>query len=285
MFEFVHEIQGEKRRCAYAPNTYGQIYLWVDSKQNWEPWSRVDSLAAQSFIVSLIDRATKSDELAAVTLDMYQKTRRQAGIRGAQVRHYKKENARLWKMVERLLKLPAAALSNISDVLQPIIKYMTRDGGGVRVLSIRDSDRMANNYAQLVDELKRYREALEDFTKHGLRFDLNPAHEMDDEQTIEVFWHGYIKRADASIRERAARALGIGDDVATECDAEEIPEYASVMPLAEFVACVASNAFTDYDGHGNFCKNNLMYDGISPSNFNLEAAQAKGYTHVAWFNR
>ena len=50
--------------------------------------------------------------------------------------------------------------------------------------------------------------SLEDFVfdlmKHGLRFDLNPTHDLSDP---ERFWHGYIRRVEQVIRERAQKAL------------------------------------------------------------------------------
>lgn len=55
--------------------------------------------------------------------------------------------------------------------------------------------------------------ALRDFKDHGLRFDLNPTHDLsyvvtEEGRAAAMWWHEYIRRMDKSVRERAATALG-----------------------------------------------------------------------------
>src|SRR4051812_39105630 len=54
---------------------------------------------------------------------------------------------------------------------------------------------------------KVLRALVEDLAANGLRFDMTPTHEMSSLNTAERFWHDYFRRADASVRERAAAAL------------------------------------------------------------------------------
>lgn len=46
-----------------------------------------------------------------------------------------------------------------------------------------------------------------DLAENGLRFSLNPCHDMSSLDAAEQFWHDYMRRADVQIRERAKAAL------------------------------------------------------------------------------
>ena len=68
------------------------------------------------------------------------------------------------------------------------------------------------DYAALQSRNAELVEALNDFATHGLRFDLNPTHDLsyvgtDAGNRAAEFWHAYIKRMDESVRERARAAL------------------------------------------------------------------------------
>lgn len=54
-----------------------------------------------------------------------------------------------------------------------------------------------------MDEL----EFTKDLAENGLRFDLNPTMMWNDESTLSAAYVSYIKRMDASIRERANAVL------------------------------------------------------------------------------
>lgn len=52
--------------------------------------------------------------------------------------------------------------------------------------------------------LAKVMEGLRDFVDNGLRCDLNPTHCFDSIDTVEDFWHSYIRSVDEMNRERAA---------------------------------------------------------------------------------
>jgi len=64
------------------------------------------------------------------------------------------------------------------------------------------------------------------------------------------------------------------------------PDYTDLMTLDEFVDCVKTGLFIDYDGSGYYATESL-YDRDSPA-IPSEIKQGKinsSYTHVAWFNK
>ena len=67
---------------------------------------------------------------------------------------------------------------------------------------------------------------------------------------------------------------------------EEIPEYADVFEMKEFIQCCKCGGFIDYDGYGHPAVNNLMNEDIllKPSEI-LEDKYDKRFTHMVWFNR
>lgn len=59
-----------------------------------------------------------------------------------------------------------------------------------------------------------FRILLQDFAKHGLRFDLNPTHKLNSGwEESERFWHAYFKDANDSLKKRAQNALEKADAV------------------------------------------------------------------------
>jgi hypothetical protein len=67
----------------------------------------------------------------------------------------------------------------------------------------------------MINENRRYREALGDMRDHGLRCDLNPTRYVNPESTpwkrADDFWWQYLIRADERIRIRARVALAAPD--------------------------------------------------------------------------
>lgn len=61
---------------------------------------------------------------------------------------------------------------------------------------------------------KYFRNLLQDFANHGLRFDLNPTHMLSGgREESERFWHAYFKDANDSLKRRAREALETADAV------------------------------------------------------------------------
>lgn len=70
-----------------------------------------------------------------------------------------------------------------------------------------DSSKLVHSYKPLIQMARRslvLEEALEDLKNHGIRFDLNPTIDLNKP---EMSYLDYIKRIDASIRQRAEEAL------------------------------------------------------------------------------
>ena len=66
---------------------------------------------------------------------------------------------------------------------------------------------------------------------------------------------------------------------------EEIPDYGDVMSLKDFIAEVNAGNFIDYDGFGQYAKNNTMSDiCIIPSDVKHNAIR-KDFDTVVWFNK
>jgi hypothetical protein len=66
---------------------------------------------------------------------------------------------------------------------------------------------------------------------------------------------------------------------------EEIPDYGDVMTLKDFIACVNDGGFIDYDGYGNYARDNMMSNiTILPSDVKHNAIR-KDFDTVVWFNR
>ena len=61
------------------------------------------------------------------------------------------------------------------------------------------------------------------------------------------------------------------------------------MPLAQFVECVKSGGFIDYDGTGYYANDHEYFPDYSARPSEIKSGQIKGkkhkFTHVLWFNR
>lgn len=112
-------------------------------------------------------------------------------------------------------RLAAALLTGRLDAIEAVFDSETalirdtlvqRTAAHQRVIDERDGLRieLADARAGLLEA----QAALADFRDHGTRFDLNPTHRFGD----EAFWHGYLLRIDAGIRQRAGIALGLCDE-------------------------------------------------------------------------
>jgi len=65
---------------------------------------------------------------------------------------------------------------------------------------------------RLLARIRDLEAALRGFKDDGLRFDLNPTHDLryaatEEGRAAAMWWHDYIRRMDQSVRERAASAL------------------------------------------------------------------------------
>ena len=66
---------------------------------------------------------------------------------------------------------------------------------------------------------------------------------------------------------------------------KKLPDYGDVMPLKDFLDCVKSGGFIDYDGFGYYVKDNQETDiMIHPSDLHYKAIR-KDFDTIVWFNR
>jgi len=64
-----------------------------------------------------------------------------------------------------------------------------------------------------------------------------------------------------------------------------IPEHGTVMPLTEFIECVESGGFIDYDGYGEYIKDGKLTDiNIYPSDI-LHNSIRSDMDTIIWYNR
>lgn len=64
-----------------------------------------------------------------------------------------------------------------------------------------------------------------------------------------------------------------------------IPDYGDLMTLEEFINCVNSDGFIDYDGHGRYSDEINMTDIIIyPSDIKNNSVR-EDFTHIVWFNK
>jgi hypothetical protein len=66
---------------------------------------------------------------------------------------------------------------------------------------------------------------------------------------------------------------------------QEIPNYGDIMTLEEFIKCVKSGGFIDYDGSGNYLEFNKMTNiDIYPSDVEFNKIRTQ-FDRIIWFNR
>jgi hypothetical protein len=64
-----------------------------------------------------------------------------------------------------------------------------------------------------------------------------------------------------------------------------VPEYGDVMPLDEFIDCVKSGGFIDYDGYGHYIIDDKETDiTIYPSDVKHNAVR-DDFKKIVWYNR
>jgi len=64
-----------------------------------------------------------------------------------------------------------------------------------------------------------------------------------------------------------------------------IPDFADVMSLKDFIACCKDGSFIDYDGSGNYCIDNKETNiTVYPSDI-INGAIRWEFDAVAWYNR
>jgi len=66
---------------------------------------------------------------------------------------------------------------------------------------------------------------------------------------------------------------------------DTLPDYGSVMSMKDFLSCVRSGGFIDYDGHGCYVKDGKISNiNIYPSDVAHKAVR-KDFDTIIWFNR
>ena len=66
---------------------------------------------------------------------------------------------------------------------------------------------------------------------------------------------------------------------------QEIPNHGDIMTLEEFIKCVKSGGFIDYDGSGNYLEFNKMTNiDIYPSDVEFDKVRRE-FNRIIWFNR
>ena len=66
---------------------------------------------------------------------------------------------------------------------------------------------------------------------------------------------------------------------------EKFPGYGDLIPMEEWIDCVKSGGFIDYDGHGYYalenCRTRIV---VRPSDL-ANGMVDQTFTHVLWMNR
>ena len=108
-----------------------------------------------------------------------------------------------------------------------------------------------------------------------------------DSKTIDnVFskdWDAYQKYVSAEQKELSD--LGREQRMLMPYTLEDIPTYGDVMTLKKFISCVKSGGFIDYDGFGNYVKDNKVTNiQIYPSDVKHNSIR-KEFDTIVWYNR
>lgn len=70
-----------------------------------------------------------------------------------------------------------------------------------------------------------------------------------------------------------------------EPEYSKLPDYGDVMSLQDFIENCEDGSFIDYDGFGNYVKNNQMSNiSIYPSDIKAKKVR-KDFDTIIWFNR
>ena len=96
-------------------------------------------------------------------------------------------------------------------------------------------------------------------------------------------WDEFLKWADPEIK--LMSKLSREKRMMMPYTLSEIPDFADVMSLEDFVECVKAGGFIDYDGSGNYCidgkETNIT---IHPSDVKAEAIRWE-FDTITWYNR
>lgn len=96
-------------------------------------------------------------------------------------------------------------------------------------------------------------------------------------------WNAFIKWADPEIK--LIGKLSREKRMMMPYTLDEIPEYADVMSLEDFIECVKSGGFIDYDGEGNYVLDGKETNiSIFPSDVKHDAIRWE-FDSVAWYNK
>lgn len=66
---------------------------------------------------------------------------------------------------------------------------------------------------------------------------------------------------------------------------EDIPDYADMMPIKEWMECCECGGFIDYDGHGELATATQVSNIIIQPSERESMEIPEWATHVAWYNR
>lgn len=107
------------------------------------------------------------------------------------------------EMVTTLERAENEVRANLDVMVPQEFVVRAREGGGLENVFMS----LALSLSKWYDHHVARTEALQDMVDNGLRFDLNPTHNMSSLDTAEEFWHAYARRMDKALRERARKAL------------------------------------------------------------------------------
>jgi len=104
-----------------------------------------------------------------------------------------------------------------------------------------------------------------------------------NDRTEKREWGDFMKWAEPEIK--ALSELSRERRMIMPYKLSDIPDYADVMTLKDFIDCVNSGVFIDYDGSGNYCINGKETDiQILPSDVEHNAIRHE-FDSVAWYNK
>jgi hypothetical protein len=103
------------------------------------------------------------------------------------------------------------------------------------------------------------------------------------------------KKDDKYIAQRTSDAIGTlsaeiraqWEEAAKGPVTRDLPEYADLMPVTEWLASVRQGGFIDYDGYGSLATEQYTCPvNISPSDITVFHVTIPAWaTHIAWYNR
>lgn len=96
-------------------------------------------------------------------------------------------------------------------------------------------------------------------------------------------WSDFIKWAEPEIKK--LDELSREKRMMMPYELSDIPDFADVMPLQDFIDCVNDGGFIDYDGSGNYVLNGKETNiTIHPSDVKFGTIRWE-FDSVAWYNK